>query len=80
MTNECLLQHRTRKFNRRGTRCRSGTRIGGDIMELLVLYCEAQAAQRRLRDAFKDSSKPNEEPRLKTTDRSLPGTAIKRPK
>jgi hypothetical protein len=49
-------------------------------MELLVLYCEAQAAQRRLRDAFKDSSKPNEEPRLKTTDRSLPGTAVKRPK
>jgi hypothetical protein len=48
-------------------------------MELLVLWCEAQAAQRRLRDTFKDSSKPNEEPRLKATDRSLPGTAIKRP-
>jgi hypothetical protein len=30
-------------------------------MELLVLWCEAQAAQRRLRDTFKDSSKPNEE-------------------
>src|ERR1700747_2525915 len=41
------------------------TRSGGDIMELLVLWCEAQAAQRRLRDTFKDSSKPNEEPRLK---------------
>jgi hypothetical protein len=48
-------------------------------MELLVLWCEAQAAQRRLRDTFKDSSKPNEEARLKATDRSLPGTAIKRP-
>jgi hypothetical protein len=48
-------------------------------MELLVLWCEALAAQRRLRDNFKGSSKPNEEPRLKATDRSLPGTAIRRP-
>jgi hypothetical protein len=48
-------------------------------MELLVLWCEAQAAQRRLRDTFRDSSQPNEEPRLKATDRSLLGTAIKRP-
>ena len=33
-------------------------------MQLLILWCEAQAAQRRLRDTFRDSSKPNEEPTL----------------
>ena len=71
MTNECLPQHLTRKFDRKGTRCNSGTRIGGDIMELLVLWCEARAAQRRLCDTFNDSSKTDEERRLKATDQSL---------
>jgi hypothetical protein len=48
-------------------------------MELLVLWCKAQAAQRRLRDNFKASGKPNEEPRLKATEPSLSGTVSKRP-
>ena len=30
-------------------------------MELLVLWWEAQAAHRRLRETFNDSSKPTEE-------------------
>ena len=30
-------------------------------MELLVLWCEARAAQQRLRNTFRESSKPDKE-------------------
>jgi hypothetical protein len=37
-------------------------------MELLVLWCEARAAQQRLRNTFRESSKPDNELML-----NLPG-------
>ena len=42
-------------------------------MQLLILWGEAQAAQRRLRDTFRDSSKPDEELTLNPLARHLQG-------
>jgi hypothetical protein len=41
-------------------------------MQLLILWCEAQAAQRRVRDTFRDSRKLNEE--LTSSPQSNEGT------
>src|ERR1700722_11783142 len=48
-------------FNREWILRRELRPLGGEIMPLLSLWCEAQAAQERLRNPFRESSKPNQE-------------------